>query len=204
MLHADCVLALHNALTIWVSSGDSPIVGWCPINLLLPDWVDPKLGVLILFMVTGAGVDVVVSMAVLCLVSPTAQIRGIMALLGIGNYYQGCRPILCKFGQHSFNYIKWGKDIQIKVWPTQRKGIDMICIWVRFLWCITSTFGIYATSKQIFVWFPKIIKKQLYNPLVKRPLLFVVKRRDLRPVVVFLNPSSLATVIQISCSLAQF
>ena len=44
-----------------------------PEKLLLPDWTDPRLGVVSLFLVAGAGVDVLVSTVVLSLVLPTAQ-----------------------------------------------------------------------------------------------------------------------------------
>ena len=40
------------------------------------DWADPRLGVDSLFLVAGAGVDVLVSTVVLSLVSPSAQIVG--------------------------------------------------------------------------------------------------------------------------------
>ena len=80
VLYADCVLTLHDALMIWVRSGDSPTVGRCLTKLLLPDWADPRLGVVSMFLVAGAGVDVLVSTAVLSLVSPTAQIVGTAAV----------------------------------------------------------------------------------------------------------------------------
>ena len=35
--------------------------------------------------------------------------------LPTGTYHLGCCPNLCKFGQHSSNYTKWGKNIGIKV-----------------------------------------------------------------------------------------
>ena len=37
VLFADCVLTLYDALMIWVTSGDSPAVGRCQKDLLLPD-----------------------------------------------------------------------------------------------------------------------------------------------------------------------
>ena len=55
-------------------------LGRCLIKLLLPDWADPRLGVVSLFLVAGAGVDGLVSTVVLSLVSPTAQIVGTMAV----------------------------------------------------------------------------------------------------------------------------
>ena len=33
----EVVLALHDVLIIWVTSGESPVVGRCTINLLLTD-----------------------------------------------------------------------------------------------------------------------------------------------------------------------
>ena len=80
VLYADCVLTLHDALMIWATSGDSSTVGRCRTKLLLPDWADPRLGVDSLFLVAGAGVGVLVSTAVLSLVSPTAQIVGTTAV----------------------------------------------------------------------------------------------------------------------------
>ena len=76
VLYADCVLTLHDALMIWATSGESPAVGRCRAKLLLPDWADPRLGVDGLFLVAGAGVGVLVSTAVLSLVSPITQIVG--------------------------------------------------------------------------------------------------------------------------------
>ena len=76
VLYADCVLTVHDALMIWATSGDSPAVGRCLTKLLLPDWTDPRLGVLSLFLVVGADADVLVTTVVLSLVSPTTQIVG--------------------------------------------------------------------------------------------------------------------------------
>ena len=80
VLYADCVLTLHDALMIWVTSGDSPAVGRCRTKLLPPDWANLRFGVDSLFLVAGAGVGVLVSAAVLPLVSPTAQIVGTTAV----------------------------------------------------------------------------------------------------------------------------
>ena len=44
--------------------------------MLLLNLADPRLGVVSLFLVAGAGVDVLVSTMVFSLVSPTAQIVG--------------------------------------------------------------------------------------------------------------------------------
>ena len=76
LFYADCLLTLHDALMICATSGDSPAVGRCLTKLLLLDWADPRLGVVSLFLVAGAGVDVLVSTMVFSLVSPTAQIVG--------------------------------------------------------------------------------------------------------------------------------
>ena len=80
VLYADCVLTLHDALMIWATSGDSPAVGRYLTKLLIPDWANPRLGVVNLLLVAGAGVDMLVSTAVLSLVSQTAQIVGATAV----------------------------------------------------------------------------------------------------------------------------
>ena len=115
VLYADCVLTLHDALMIWVMSGDSSAVGRCPTKLLPPDSAAPRLGVVSLFLVAGAGVDGLVSTVVLSLVSPTAQIVETMAVFANRELSPRLSPDLCKFGQHSSNYTKWGKDVGIKV-----------------------------------------------------------------------------------------
>ena len=115
VLYADCVLTVNDAMMICATSGDSPAVGRCLTKLLLPDWTDPRLGVLSLFLVVGADADVLVSTVVLSLVSPTTQILETQLCLPTVNYHQGCHLILYKFDQHSSNYTKWEKDIGIKV-----------------------------------------------------------------------------------------
>ena len=80
MLYANCVPTLHDALIIWATSSYSPVVGRCLTKLLIPDYVGPRLGVVSLFVVAGAGVDWLVSKVVLSLVSPTAQIVGTKAV----------------------------------------------------------------------------------------------------------------------------
>ena len=67
-----------------------------------------------------------------------------------------------------------GKIYELRL-EQQNKDIYMICIWVRFVWCILSTFAIQMTSKQIYFWFPKLIKKGFSNHLVYRPFFVVVK-----------------------------
>ena len=94
------------------------IIGSTQQNCSLQDWSNPRLGVISLFLVAGAGVDGLVLIVVLSLVPSTAQIVGTKEpwlCLPTGNYHQGCRPIMCKFIQHSSNYTKLGKDILIKV-----------------------------------------------------------------------------------------
>ena len=73
------MLTLHDDLMIWAMSGDSPAVGSCLTKLLLPDSANPRLDVVSLFLVAGAGVDGLASTVVLSLVSPTAQIVRTMA-----------------------------------------------------------------------------------------------------------------------------
>ena len=80
VLPADCVLTLHDALMIWATSGDSLAIERCLTKLLLPDWADPRLGVVSVFLVAGAGVDVLQSTVVLSLILPTAQIVGTTAV----------------------------------------------------------------------------------------------------------------------------
>ena len=143
ILYDDRVLTLHDALMIWATSGDSPAVGRCLTKLLLPDWTDPRFGVVSLFLVAGAGVDELVSIVVLSLVSPTAQIVGTTAVFA----YRKLSPRL--------------SPNPVQVWLAH--FIYMIYIWVRFAWCILRTF---ATSKQIYFWFPKLIKMGLNNPLI--------------------------------------
>ena len=80
VLYVDCVLTLQDALMIWATSGDSPAVGRYLTKLLIPDWANPRLGVVNLLLVAGAGVDMLGSTAVLSLVSQTAQIVGATAV----------------------------------------------------------------------------------------------------------------------------
>ena len=80
VLHADCVLTLHDALMFWETSGDSLAVGRCLSKFLLPDWANPRLDVASLFLVAGVGVDGLVSTVVLSLVSPITQIVGTTAV----------------------------------------------------------------------------------------------------------------------------
>ena len=74
-----CVVCWLCADPPWCSD-DLGYVRWqsclwrCPTKLLLPGWANPRLGVVSLFLVAGAGVDGLVSTTVLYLVSPTAQI----------------------------------------------------------------------------------------------------------------------------------
>ena len=111
--------------------------------------VDLRLGALSLLLVAAAGVDELVSIVVLYMVSANTNCGNYGCVCQQGTN-QGFHSILCKC---SSNYTKRGKDIQIKVWPTQKKGIYMLYIWVRFAWCILTTFGIQATNKQIYFWF---------------------------------------------------
>ena len=134
--------------------------------MLQPDLANPRLGVVSLFLGAGAGDDVLVSTMVLSLVSPTVQIEGTTAVFANMDLSPRLSPDPVKVCQHSLNYTKRGKDIGIKVYLTQRKSIYMIHTWVKFVRCILRTFGIHATSKQIYLWFPKLIKKGLRNPLI--------------------------------------
>ena len=114
-----CMLTLHDALMIWVTSGDSPAVGRCLTKLLLPEWADPRLGVVSLFLVAGAGVDVLVSTVVLSLVSPTAQTN----CTNCENHRCVCQQGTitkavaqsCASLQHSSSNTEWGENIGIKV-----------------------------------------------------------------------------------------
>ena len=170
VLYADCVLTLHDALMIWATSGDSPAVGRCQTNLLLLDWADPRLGVDSLFLVVGAGVGVLVSTAMLSLVSPLHRLWEPRLCLPARNYHQGCRPILCKFGQHSSNYTKLngGKIVHALqgLTNTGKRHLHDMHLGQVCIWCILQTFGIQSTSKQFYFCFPKLIKKGLGNPLI--------------------------------------
>ena len=74
LLYTEWVLTLHDSLMIWETSGDSRILRRFLAKLLLLEWADPRLGVVSLFLVAGAGVDLLASTVVLSLVSLTAQI----------------------------------------------------------------------------------------------------------------------------------
>ena len=113
--YADCVLTLHDALMIWATSGDSPAVGRCLTKLWLPDWADPILGVVSLFLVAGAGVDVLVSTVVLSLVSPTAQIVGVTAVFVNRELSLRLSPDPVQVWPALFQLYYMGKDVGIKV-----------------------------------------------------------------------------------------
>ena len=108
-MYADYVLALYDALTIWAASGDSAAVGKCPLKLLFRNCADPRFFVLNLFLVAGAGVAGLVSIVVSFLVSATTQNVETMAVYFNRGLSQRLFPIMCNFGQHSFNHTKWEK-----------------------------------------------------------------------------------------------
>ena len=108
-MYADYVLALYDALTIWAASGDSAAVGKCPLKLLFRNCADPRFFVLNLFLVAGAGVAGLVSIVVSFLVSATTQNVETMAVYANRRLSQRLFPIMCNFGQHSFNHTKWEK-----------------------------------------------------------------------------------------------
>ena len=187
----------------WQRQVTVPLLGGTQ-KLLLLDWDDPRLDVVSLFLVAGAGVDGLIWIVVLSLVSSTAQIEGIMAMFD----KKGLSPRLpaqtwASLASTFPTLLNGGTIYELRSnqhrkkaysWYASGSGLyDAYLVHLVFRWL----------AKRSISAFPNWPKRDLTTVFCKNHSLLSSKRRDRRSAVAFLSADTWDAVIQMSCFLVQ-